>query len=144
QKQGGCMHYAAVYAQACLALGLQARFVVCSENITLHEGGHFVCEVWSNDFGKWIMMDPDLDVHFEDDAGPLSALEIHRLWAQGCAQQLREVQGAAAPLAQFAGHGLAWVKTGHFHYWGIVPRNNQLTRQMPYHIEHGQITYHQN
>ncbi len=39
-------------------------------------GHHGMCEVWSNDLCKWIIVDSEHDAHFEKDGVPLSALEI--------------------------------------------------------------------
>jgi hypothetical protein len=44
--------------------------------------GHSVMEVWSHQFSKWILLDADLNLHYERRARavPLSALEIHHAW----------------------------------------------------------------
>jgi len=39
-------------------------------------GHHGMCEVWSNDLRKWVIVDSEHDAHFEKDGVPLSALEI--------------------------------------------------------------------
>ncbi|MFV2067137.1 MAG: hypothetical protein ACC645_09175, partial [Pirellulales bacterium] len=57
----------------CMAFGWQARLV----NITAHE----TCEVWNDDFGKWIYLDGYYVNHYVYDAAtgvPLSILEMHR------------------------------------------------------------------
>ncbi len=71
-----CTHYAAVFTQCCLALGWNARHCILDH--------HCVSEVYSNQFGKWIMMDTgnsasraDVGLHFERDGVPLSARELH-------------------------------------------------------------------
>ncbi|MCK4624445.1 MAG: transglutaminase domain-containing protein, partial [Phycisphaerae bacterium] len=78
-----CHHYAHVYAQCCLAMGLQARMLVATG-----EGkGHCYTEVWSNDYKKWVFMDATHDFHVAEDGKrrkkaaegvmPISALERH-------------------------------------------------------------------
>jgi len=79
ESRGGfCGQYAIVLAQCCLAMGLQARFVFGSLPGVLY--GHEVTEVWSDDYGKWILMDPNMDRYYLDPQTrePMNALEIHR------------------------------------------------------------------
>ena len=54
--------------------------------------GHAVAEVWSNEYRKWVMMDPDINVHYERDGTPLNALEIREAWLDGVADEVEMVQ----------------------------------------------------
>jgi transglutaminase-like putative cysteine protease len=82
-RQGICVQYAIVYLQCALSLGMQTRFVFgYFPNVTAKgEGvcGHEVTEYWSNESGKWVMMDPHLDECFVDRRTglPASMLELH-------------------------------------------------------------------
>jgi len=83
-KSGFCVQFAIVYMQCCLSLGYQARFV-----FGYNPGwgtGHEVCEVWSNELRKWVVMDPCGDVHHVDlrSGGPLGMLEIHDRVVRHC------------------------------------------------------------
>jgi hypothetical protein len=71
-----CTHYAAVFTQCCLALGWNARHCILDH--------HCVAEVWVDEHGTWVMMDPgnsasrpDCNLHFERDGKPLSARQLH-------------------------------------------------------------------
>jgi hypothetical protein len=79
-KQGFCVHFAIVYMQCAISLGYQTRYVFGGHPGTL-SAGHEVCEVWSNQFNKWILIDPEGDLHYVDptigDNVPLSMLEAH-------------------------------------------------------------------
>lgn len=77
-KRGFCVQYAIVYMQACISLGYQARFVFGDQPGTII-AGHEVCEVWSNEHRKWILMDPNNDEHYVDPSTgiPLSMAETH-------------------------------------------------------------------
>jgi hypothetical protein len=77
-KRGFCVQYAIVYMQCCISLGYQARFVFGDQPGTI-AAGHEICEVWSNEHRKWILMDPNNDEHYVDPATgiPLSMLETH-------------------------------------------------------------------
>ncbi|MEA2081768.1 MAG: hypothetical protein U9O97_03410, partial [Elusimicrobiota bacterium] len=39
--------------------------------------GHWTVEVWSNDYNKWIVMDPYYDCYYVDGSIPQGALELH-------------------------------------------------------------------
>jgi transglutaminase-like putative cysteine protease len=82
-RRGICVQYAIVCLQCALSLGMQTRFVFgYFPNVTAKgEGvcGHEVTEYWSNELGKWVMMDPHLDECFLDRRTglPASMLEVH-------------------------------------------------------------------
>ncbi|MDD5657698.1 MAG: transglutaminase-like domain-containing protein [Elusimicrobia bacterium] len=66
-NRGFCAQYAIVFLQACRALGIPARYV----NL-----GHFLTETWSNEYSRWVVMDPTNDIHFEKDGMPLDGLSL--------------------------------------------------------------------
>jgi len=77
RKIGFCVQYAITYIQCCEALGHQARFVFGYHPVV--DPGHEVTEVWSNEYRKWVCMDPSGNRHHVDPATgqPLSMLEVH-------------------------------------------------------------------
>lgn len=89
---GFCAQYAVLMVQSSLALGRQARYLDIGPR---KEGasGHVTVEVWSNQFDKWVVMDPFFDVHFERDGKPLGALEVHDALVAGQADQVEVVRG---------------------------------------------------
>jgi hypothetical protein len=75
-KTGGfCAQYAQVFLQSLAALGFTARYIEIGSRENPY--AHYLTEVWSNDFDKWVVMDADFNVHFERNGVPLSAVEIH-------------------------------------------------------------------
>jgi hypothetical protein len=78
---GYCLHFAIVLMQALQSFGIQARIVNANH---ADWGGHELTEVWSNDFGKWILMDPNFDTYFADQESgiPFNALELHNIFLQ--------------------------------------------------------------
>ncbi len=78
---GYCLHYAIVYMQALQSFGFHARIVNANYSVW---GGHELTEVWSNEFGKWILMDPNFDTYFADKATgvPLNTLELHQIFLE--------------------------------------------------------------
>jgi len=81
-----CGYFAITLMQCLLSLGFVARNLsICkpaSEWMAEDEGniGHSIVEFWSHQYHKWILLDPDLNVHYERDSVPLSVLEIHQAW----------------------------------------------------------------
>jgi len=71
-----CDAYAATYTSACISVGLNARVM----HLKSREGnGHYVTEIWSDDYRKWIFIDPLYDCYFTMGGEPLSTLELHNL-----------------------------------------------------------------
>jgi hypothetical protein len=95
-----CGYYSITMMQSLLALGFVARRAgiakAQTEWMALDEGniGHSVPEVYSHDFHKWIMLDADMNVHYELDGVPLSVLNIHRAWVGGRWAEVKMVSGA--------------------------------------------------
>jgi hypothetical protein len=160
-KQGFCVHYAIVYMQCAISLGYQTRYVFGGHPGTLPEG-HEVCEVWSNQFNKWMLMDPEGDLHYVDptlhDDVPLSMVEIHdRLLKTFYAGKIatydnRPRSPAPSPwIAICRGPALQpetvpppgnapqkqwgpWIKWLNVRY---MPRNNFFGRELPVPLEQG-------
>ena len=95
-----CGYYSVTMMQSLLALGFVARRAgiakAQSEWMALDEGniGHSIPEVYSHDFHKWIMLDADMNVHYELDGVPLSVLEVHRAWVSRRWPEVKMVTGA--------------------------------------------------
>ncbi len=95
-----CGYYSITMMQSLMALGFVARRAGIAKAQTdwmaLDEGniGHSIPEVYSHDFHKWIMLDADMNVHYELDGVPLSVLEIHRAWVERRWSEVKMVTGA--------------------------------------------------
>jgi len=72
-----CYFFPLFYSQVLLSMGHQARLVRISNLSEKGYNGHGMTEVWSNQFKKWITMDPDLNLYYEQDGIPLNMLEVH-------------------------------------------------------------------
>lgn len=78
RRDGMCLYSTQGLIGALLSMGYQARHVnINSEAVN----GHEITEVWSNDFDKWIYLDPTLDTYYFDlkTGKPLNVLEMHKL-----------------------------------------------------------------
>lgn len=75
-KTGGfCAQYSQVFLQSLAALGYSARYIEIGSRDNPY--AHYLTEVWSNDYDKWVVMDADYNLHFERQGIPLSAQEVH-------------------------------------------------------------------
>ena len=88
---GFCAQYAQIFVQALAAFGVPARYVELGPIDNPY--GHFTAEVWSNDFNKWVYLDPDFNMHFERDGVPQSVLEVHDAYVSGTDHELDLVLG---------------------------------------------------
>ncbi len=71
-----CGNISKMLAQLIQAGGTQARTV----GLSALQNGHVVVELWSKRFNKWVIIDPDYNVHYTDVTGtPLSALELYQM-----------------------------------------------------------------
>ena len=73
-----CVHYAVAFVSACQALGIPARCAALMGTPNSFEG-HFVAEVWFEDYRKWVMVDPNVDAILFRGGAPLSIPEIQGL-----------------------------------------------------------------
>ena len=69
-----CTFKADLFVQACSAAGLTARMMGINRQ---DADAHTVTEVYSNEFRKWMLVDPWLNCYVERDGVPLSAREFH-------------------------------------------------------------------
>lgn len=100
---GYCAQYAVVFVQACAAMGWPARYLDIKPLDPKDGYGHITVEVWSNQFNRWVVLDPTMDATFELDGRPLSALEVHEALVNGRAERVKLVHGGGK-------HGQANVK----------------------------------
>lgn len=71
-----CGNISKMLVQLIQAGGTQARTV----GLQAAHSGHVVVEIWSKKYNKWVVQDPDYNVHYTDVAGiPLSAIELYEM-----------------------------------------------------------------
>ncbi len=78
-REGGggmCIHFAIVLIQSLQSFGIPARLQNCL--------GHEVVEAWSNDYGKWVFLDPmqgsNVYNYSKKTGEPLGFRELHRIY----------------------------------------------------------------
>ncbi len=70
-----CVHYAAAFVSCAQAVGIPARCAVLTEEVNGFNG-HFVAEVWFDQPGKWVVVDPNTDALFLKNGIPMSMGEV--------------------------------------------------------------------
>ncbi|MEK7413471.1 MAG: transglutaminase-like domain-containing protein [Planctomycetota bacterium] len=77
-----CAHYGTVLVGAAQCLGWPARVLGLKrpDNLGERSTEHTVTEIWSNQYGKWILFDPTYAVYMEKDGQPLNAWEMRQEW----------------------------------------------------------------
>jgi len=71
-----CGNISKMLVQMIQAGGTQARTV----GLQASDSGHMVVELWSEKFDKWLVLDPDYNVHYTNTTGtPLSAIELYQM-----------------------------------------------------------------
>jgi len=136
---GMCTHYATVYTQCCAALGFYARTQIMQ--------AHCISEIWSNDYGKWVTMDPGGDsddstkhtYHFERDGIPLSALEAHLAYVH---DELDDVRMSPTPPPETKDRFTVANRIQLWQRFMISLRNDETVTLEPGEPEHGQGAYH--
>jgi transglutaminase superfamily protein len=137
-----CVHYAVTFVAACVAMGIAARPAVFTEEVN-GLNGHFAAEVWLEDAGRWILVDPNEDALFFDGDQPMTVEEVraagsdlkrHVQWGRGHAYQSR------SPAMR------RWIRdamlTGAcFRHRAVWPRSDFLARPERTPPSHGHTVY---
>src|SRR5438105_3886312 len=77
-----CSHYGDVMVSAAASLGWIDRPLALRRPDKMGQGSteHTSTEIWSNQYGKWILFDPTFAMYMEKDGVPLSAYEFRQEW----------------------------------------------------------------
>lgn len=77
-----CAHYGDVFVSAAAAMGWVDRAMALRrpDNIGSGSTEHTSTEIWSNQYRKWVMLDPTFAMYVEKDGQPLSAYELRQAW----------------------------------------------------------------
>ena len=144
---GMCIQFNNTLGGLCMAFGWQARLV----NIV----GHEICEVWNDEYGKWIFLDADYENHYNyltATAEPLNMLELHKLyldyyfpdrpidWMNDMIKWM-DLRENDPPPVQRGGltHHKGTVLSGFIAsaFMRMVPRNNWYEKPYPRPLSHG-------
>ncbi len=79
-----CIFFPLLCSQVMTSVGYQSRLVGID---------HGALEVWSNQFGKWVFFDVELNWHFEKNGMPLNMLDLHKAARGGKASEIQLIRG---------------------------------------------------
>jgi hypothetical protein len=92
-----CTQYAQVMISSAASLGWVDRALALRRHQGVNQKGgsteHTTTEIWSNQFRKWIMLDPTSNMYLEKDGIPLNAWEIRQEWFYNEGKELVIVVG---------------------------------------------------
>ncbi len=111
-----CAQYAIVFLQSCLAVGIPARYVDLP--------GHFVVEIWSNEYNKWVIMDPTRDVHFRKGEDALDGIDLCNAYWRDRWQDIYKVDSNRTPTP------IVKEDIAVYRDYSILLHNDQLTLPM--------------
>ncbi|MGC8805679.1 MAG: hypothetical protein ACP5QD_07100, partial [Candidatus Ratteibacteria bacterium] len=109
---------------------------------------HCVAEIWSNELGRWILMDtgnsqnPEMNCHLEYNGIPLNADEIRNLWKQNRTKEIRFVYANEAGITEKEKNDFENQYFKNFRRFAIPLRNNFLGNPVPGEPEQGQSEYY--
>ena len=137
-----CVHYAVAFVSACQVLRIPARCAVLMGTPNGFDG-HFVAEVWFDEFRKWVMVDPNSDAILVRNGQPLSIEEIQAL-GDGLAPYVEWGSGARfqqtfAHMRDFIGNNL--LKGVCFRHRSVWPRTDFLSHPEHSPPGHGSVSY---
>jgi hypothetical protein len=151
---GYCLSFNTILAGMYTAYGWPARMI----HVNLHE----VCEVWNDDYGKWIYLDADnlYDFQFNynyltETAEPLNWFELHPLflnyyfpgqsinWMDYNLPLFTKIDNKEPPVKQGAltnldGHVITGFTNGA--YFRVIPRTNWHEQKYPRPLQHSSWT----
>src|SRR5687768_4681530 len=90
-----CAHYANVFVSAAASLGWINRPLALRRPDHIGSGAteHSSTEIWSNQYRKWIMLDPTFAMYAEKGGVPLNGYELRQEWFYGDGRDLVFVVG---------------------------------------------------
>jgi len=128
-----CSQYAHVFVSAAASLGWIDRELALrrhQDQPGQSSSEHSTTEIWSNQYRKWIMMDPTANMHIVKDGIPLNAHEIRQEWFHRAGQDLvfvigkerRKYRKADLPifLGRFPGFGDLTVPADELDKYGFI------------------------
>lgn len=142
-----CSHFGSVFVSAAASVGWVDRSLALKRPDHLGKGAteHTSTEIWSNQFRKWVMVDPTFSLYVEKNGIPLNAYELRQEWFLREGRDLVFVVGKERKrhkagdlpifLKRFAGYGDLAYSPSSLHKYafiGYIPNTDFLTRGPDY------------
>ncbi len=137
-----CAHYASTFVSAAASLGWVDRALSLRRHKDYPGAGapeHTSTEIWSNQYRKWVMLDPTANLYVEKEGLPLSGYEIRTEWFTregkdlvfSIGKERKKYRKADLPifLGRFAGFGDLTVPANEmekYGFTGYIPNTNLM------------------
>jgi len=112
-----CTSMAVVFVECAVSLGWTARLVFLRKKSGQE---HAAADIWSNQYRKWIYIDPTWNIHLERHGVPLSVLEARKEWLARKGKQITYVFGAGDHRERYRAAQLP-VSRGDSAIWRYLP-----------------------
>jgi hypothetical protein len=101
KKHFTCQEYSILLAAALQAYSIPARVVALLKRHyqSGHGRGHWAVEAWSRDLEKWILVDPQNNITWQNSGVVLSAYEARQLYFSGKTPHLRPIKSGRPVVA---------------------------------------------
>ncbi len=137
-----CVHYGICFVQFCIAIGVPARAVVLSPDL-YSPNGHFVAEVWLDEFQSWAMIDPNLHLCFPcgSTQRPLAIAELYARREE--LKSLAEFgEGFETQKTRLESFARDWCLSGEvYRLWGVWARHDWIENRQFAPPAHGATIY---
>jgi hypothetical protein len=137
-----CTHYCEVLISGAASLGWIDRAIGLKRPSNIGSGfmEHSITEIWSNQYSKWVMLDPLYALYTMKDGVPLNAYELRQEWFYNEGKDLvmvvgkdrKEYRKADLPIfrGHFPGFGNLELNASSFHLYAFIeyfPNANLMT-----------------
>lgn len=125
-KEFWCTQFAVAFVQCATALGWYSRkLAVDFDHDKAQESRqHGIADIWSNQFQKWYVIDPQNNIHFEKNNTPLNALEIRQEYLNDGGIDLKGVKGIRSNSYSFKPDDSGFATPSNYYWFFISERNN--------------------
>ncbi len=125
-----CTQFAFAFLQCAQALGWQARklSVDFDHKKETEDHHHGVVDIWSNEFKKWYVVDPQNTLHYLKNGIPLNALEIRNEWITDRARLITGETNSTTQAITFSEDALGFATPSNYFWIYTSLRNNFFTR----------------
>jgi hypothetical protein len=112
-----CTTKSMVFMQCAVSLGWTSRLIFLKKPTQEEHAGN---DIWSNQYRKWIYMDPTWNIHIERHGIPLSIREIRREWLKNNGRDIVYVFGAGRNTRRYTTRDLPVIREDS-KIWKIIP-----------------------
>ena len=112
-----CTTKSTVYMQCAVSLGWTSRIIFLKKPTGEEHAGN---DIWSNQYRKWVYIDPTWNIHVERRGVPLSIHEIQREWLKNNGRDIEYVFGAGINAQRYTARELPVVRNDS-KIWKLLP-----------------------